>query len=294
MDYQTYLDQAILAFVDETVAFYPSDLKGDDWDGQRAVYDRMAAHFHAGRPVGLTVLDGTVAGVSVRFYGAETDTVIVYAHGGGFLLGGLESHDDVCAEIAVATGVQVVSVAYRLAPEHRHPAAYDDVMSVVRALAEAHRLVLCGDSAGASLCACVAGTWMGPALAGQVLIYPSLGFAPEGGSFETHAHAPLLSRDELRGYGDVRGGTPDDPGATPRSGDLTRLPPTFIYPAECDPLHDDALRYQAAAQAVGATVEVETGRGLVHGWLRARHRSQRAADMFRRITERLSLLCHGG
>ncbi|AJY47783.1 alpha/beta hydrolase [Martelella endophytica] len=294
MDYSTYLDQGILDFIDETLAFYPAELKADDWAAQRAVYDRMAAHFHAGRPADLAVADGTIDGVPVRFYGGETDTVIVYAHGGGFVLGGLESHDDVCAEIAVATGVQVVSVDYRLAPEHRHPAAYDDAMAVVRVAAEAHRLVLCGDSAGASLCACVAGTWVGPALAGQVLIYPSLGFAPEGGSFETHAHAPLLSRDELRGYGDVRGGTPDDPGATPRAGDLAHLPPTFIYPAECDPLHDDALRYQAAAQAVGAAVEVETGRGLVHGWLRARHKSQKAQDAFRQIMQRLEWLCQEG
>ena len=293
MDYTKILDQDVLTFVDETLAFYPDDLNPDDWQAQRAVYDRMAAHFHAGRPSGLAVGDTEIAGVRVRVYGAETGCVILYAHGGGFVLGGLESHDDVCAEIAVTAGAQVVSVDYRLAPEHRHPAAYEDVLAVSKALSSDHRLVLCGDSAGASLSACVAGTWHGPRLEGQVLIYPSLGFEPEGGSFDAHAYAPLLSRDELRGYGDVRGGTRDDPMATPKAGNLSSLPATFIYPAECDPLHDDALRYQDAARAKGCEVHVQTGQGLVHGWLRARHKSSRAAAEFSAITERLAALCDG-
>ncbi|WP_174802765.1 alpha/beta hydrolase [Martelella limonii] len=290
MDYTTRLDPDILAFVDATNAFYPADLRPDDWGRQRQIYDRMCAEYHAGRPPGLKVEDRTIAGVRVRLYGAESDVVVLYAHGGGFVLGGLESHDDVCAELAVAAGVQLVAVDYRLVPEHAHPAAYDDVMAVARALSEDHALVLSGDSAGGSLCASVAGTWQGARpLAGQVLIYPSLGYFPEGGSYETHANAPLLTRDEVKTYGLLRGGAMDDPRAMPSAGDLTRLPPTVLFAAECDPMHDDCLRYQAAAE--GADVTVHTHEGLVHGWLRARHRSKRAGAAFAEIADALSDLC---
>lgn len=290
MNYNDKLDPEILAFIEETLSFYSAGVGAEDWEAQRQVYDRMAAHFRAPRPEGLEVCDLRLAGVPVRLYGVETPVVILYAHGGGFVLGGLESHDDVCAEIAVATGVRVVSVDYRLAPEHRHPAAYDDVMAVARALAENHALILCGDSAGGSLAASVAGTWDGPrALAGQVLIYPSLGFVPEGGSYETHADAPLLSRDEIKGYGGVRGGSTDDPRSSPSAGDLSQLPPSVLFPAECDPLHDDCMRYRDLAK--GSDVTVQSCEGLVHGWLRARHGSRRAGEAFRAITDALSRLC---
>nr|WP_272209976.1 alpha/beta hydrolase [Marinicella sp. W31]MDC2875823.1 alpha/beta hydrolase [Marinicella sp. W31] len=251
----------------------------------------MAAHFRALSPVGITTRDDRVDGVPVRLYGTETETVIIFAHGGGFVLGGLESHDDVCTEIAATTGFQVVAVDYRLAPEHKHPAAYDDVLAVARTLCESHAVVLCGDSAGATLCAAIAGTWTAPELKGQVLIYPSLGFAPEGGSFERHAHAPLLTRAELQGYSDVRGGTKDDPSATPKAGNLAQLPPTRLFPAECDPLHDDSVRYRDTALEKGADVTLETGAGLVHGWLRARHKSARASAQFALVTEALTALC---
>ena len=287
MDYNEILDGEMRAFIDETLSFYPDDLEPGDWSAQRAVYDRMAAHFHAGRPQGLSIADRTVSGVPVRIYGPASDTVIVYAHGGGFVLGGLESHDDVCAEIAAETAARVVSVDYRLVPEHPHPAAYDDVLSVVRELAHDHRIVLCGDSAGAMIMGSIAGTWSAPALLGQVLIYPDLGYKPEGGSYETHAYAPLLSREECLSYGDLRHGPTDDPTANPSRGNLAELPPTWLFPAECDPLHDDCLRYRDQARMAGREVEVRTGQGLVHGWLRARHRSARAREEFAVICDRL-------
>ncbi len=287
MDYNKTLDGEMLAFINETLSFYPDDLKAGDWPAQRAVYDRMAAHFHAGRPEGLPVSEGKIANVPVRIYGPESAAVIVYAHGGGFALGGLESHDDVCAEIAASASARVVSVDYRLVPEHLHPAAYDDVLAVVKGLARNHRIVLCGDSAGAMIIASIAGTWSSPALLAQVLIYPDLGYEPEGGSYETHAHAPLLTREEYLNYGDLRHGPADDPTANPSCGNLEGIPQTWLYPAECDPIHDDSLRYVGHARIVGRNVEVSTGQGLVHGWLRARHRSARAREEFAVICNRL-------
>ncbi|MCA0943924.1 alpha/beta hydrolase [Salipiger pacificus] len=287
MDYRSYLSPEIVAFVDETNAFYPEDLDPRDWPAQRAVYDRMAAHFHRGRPEGLAVLDCEMNGVPVRLYGAVSPVTVVYAHGGGLVLGGLESHDDVCAEMAQRTGCRVVSVDYRLAPENPWLAAYEDLVRVVEVCCVEGPVILCGDSAGASLCATVSGTRADLGLRGQVLVYPGLGYPHEGGSFEQHAEAPLLSARDLGTYREVLGGDPDDPRLVPAKGTVSALPPTWLFPAECDPLHDDALRYAEAARAAGAEVHLQSHAGLVHGWLRARDVNDLARDSFSQIVAAL-------
>ena len=287
MDYRQYLSPEVLAFIDETLAFYPDDLDPTDWAAQRRVYDAMAAHFHAGRPEGLRVSDQSIAGVPVRLYGPRSKTTVLYAHGGGFVLGGLESHDDVCAEIADRTGCQVVSVDYRLAPEYPHPAAYDDTVVVAEALCAEGPVILCGDSAGGTLCAAISGTRADLRFVGQVLIYPMIGYPATGGSFEAHAHAPLLATSDLAFYTDVRGGSPDDPRLIPALGDLSALPPTWLFPAECDPLYDDAIRY---ADAIHGEVHLHQQDGLVHGWLRARGRSDMTRRAFDQIIDAIAHL----
>ena len=287
MDYRQYLSPEVLAFIDETLAFYPDDLDPTDWAAQRRVYNAMAAHFHAGRPDGLRVSDQSIAGVPVRLYGPPSQTMVLYAHGGGFVLGGLESHDDVCAEIADRTGCQVVSVDYRLAPEYPHPAAYDDTVAVAEALCAEGAVILCGDSAGGTLCAAISGTRADLGFVGQVLIYPMIGYPARGGSFDVHAHAPLLSTADLAFYADVRGGSPDDPCLIPALGGLSSLPPTWLFPAECDPLCDDAVRYAVAIQG---EVHLHQQDGLVHGWLRARGRSDLTRRAFDQIINAIALL----
>jgi acetyl esterase len=280
VEYRQYLSPEVLAFIDETLAFYPDDLDPTDWAAQRRVYNAMAAHFHAGRPVGLQVSDQWIADVPVRLYGPPSKTTVLYAHGGGFVLGGLESHDDVCAEIADLTGCRVVSVDYRLSPEHPHPAAYDDTVAVAEILCAEGPVVLCGDSAGGTLCAAIAGTRADLGFVGQVLIYPMIGYPARGGSFDVHSHAPLLSTSDLAFYADVRGGSPDDPRLIPALGDLSALPPTWLFPAECDPLCDDAVRF---ADAIKGEVHLCQQDGLVHGWLRARDRSDMTRQAFGQI-----------
>lgn len=287
MDYAQYLPAEILSFVDETLAFYPDDLDPLDWSAQRAVYNRMAAHFHNGRPEGLRVEDGVIGDVPVRTYGAHSKTTILYAHGGGFVLGGLESHDDVCAELSARTGCRLVSLDYRLSPEHPHPAAYADIVTVAEALCREGPVVLCGDSAGGTLCAALAGTRADLGLRGQVLIYPMLGVARAGGSFDLHAQAPLLTAADIEFYADVRCGAADDPRLIPALGNLHDLPPTRLFPAECDPLCDDATRYFAAASEAGADARVQIQSKLVHGWLRARDRSEMTRQSFDQIVEAL-------
>lgn len=280
MDYSRKLSPEIISFIDETAQFYPADLDPNDWTAQRACYDAMAAHFHLGRPADLSVYDDKIGDVPIRVYGAPTETKVLYAHGGGFVLGGLESHDDICAEIAERTCLQVVSVDYRPSPEHRHPAAYDDVAAVAEALSLSGKVVLCGDSAGGTLCACLSGTRSDLGFLGQVLIYPMLGYPHEGGSFSMHAHAPMLTSSDLDFYGGVRGGDPDDPRLIPIMGDLSKLPPTWVFPAECDPLCDDAVWF---ARDTGANLSLHEG--MVHGWLRARRRSDQARKAFGQIIE---------
>lgn len=279
MDYASYLSPEILAFIAETDSFYPPDVPVDDVEGQRAVYNRMCAHFHAGRPEGLAVEDTVIAGVPVRIYG-NGDKTILFAHGGGFVLGGLDSHDDTCAEIAHRTGMRLVAIDYRLSPEHLHPAAYEDITKVADALGP---VVLVGDSAGGTLCATLAGTRPDLPILGQVLIYPMLGIQRSGGSFDTHAHAPMLTAADLEFYGSVRGGDPEDPRLVPAKGRLDDLPPTHLFPCECDPLCSDA---EAFAARTGAQVTVQMG--LVHGWLRARNVNDHTRACFTHIIDAIS------
>ena len=124
---------------------------------------------------------------------------MVYLHGGGFVVGGLHSHDDVCAEIRSRTGLAVVSVDYRLSPEHQHPAAFEDACSVVSVLPGP--LVLVGDSAGGNLAAAAAHARRDPRILGQVLIYPGLGGDRQAGSYVTHANSPMLTTADLDFYG---------------------------------------------------------------------------------------------
>ncbi|RGP38544.1 alpha/beta hydrolase fold domain-containing protein [Pseudotabrizicola alkalilacus] len=282
--YQSLIDPATWAFIRATEAAYPPDTASQSIAGQRAVYDAMCRSFHAGTPPGVTAQDETVAGVPCRRYPGR-NPVVIYFHGGGFVVGGLHSHDDVCAEIRAATGLTVLAVDYRLCPEHPHPAAYDDCLAVARATPGP--ILLAGDSAGGALAAAVAATLRDPRLLGQVLIYPGLG--GHGASHQRHANAPMLTAEDVAFYARIRGAAPDDPTANPLAAtDFTGLPPTLTLAAECDPLADDAADYAARIIAAGGRAQTVTEPGLVHGYLRARHTVPRARASFARITSTLA------
>lgn len=298
VDYQSLIDAPTWAFIEATNAAYPPDTATLTIADQRAIYDRMCRVFHRGYPQGLSVHDETIAGVSCRVYAGDTPTV-VYLHGGGYVVGGLHSHDDVCAEICDRTGLQVIAVDYRLSPEHLHPAAFDDACAVIRAVAAKGPVVLVGDSAGGNLAAAAAHALRGGGarILGQVLIYPGLGGDVNKGSYLTHAHAPMLTRDDVLFYKDIRHGCPppeDDTTVHPlRDRDFTGLPPTLAISAECDPLADDARDYAAKVNAAGGQAEWVTEPGLVHGYLRARATVPRAATSFTRIVTAISRFAKG-
>lgn len=292
-DYRQIIDNETWTFIQETEAYYPPDAVGLSITDQRAVYDRMCAAFRAPRPAGLAVEDITLAGVACRSYGSGAVTVL-YAHGGGFVVGGLDSHDDVCAEFAQTTGARVVSVDYRLVPEHPHPSAYEDVLAVARALPGP--LVLAGDSAGGTLVASVAHALRGrAALRGLMLIYPALGGDRSRGSYVTHAEAPMLSTADVLWYAATRHGgaepaTPDVTVGALHDSDFSGLPPVVVASAECDPLADDGRDYVARIRSAGGQAEWLLDEGLVHGWLRARHRVPRARLAFDRLCSKLAAL----
>jgi acetyl esterase len=295
-DYQSLIDTPTWAFIRQTESHYPPDTVSLGIADQRRIYDRMCRAFHRGYPPGVTAQDQSIADVPCRIYPGAGPTVI-YLHGGGFVVGGLDSHDDVCAEIRARTGLTVVAVDYRLCPEHPHPAAYDDCLAVARALAGP--LLLAGDSAGGNLAAALAHALRGTGrVLGQVLIYPGLGGPRGQGSRLSHAHAPMLTAADVAFYAGIRYGgpppDPPDPTASPLDAvDFTGLPPTLAIAAECDPLADDAAAYAAAICAAGGRAHAITEAGLVHGYLRARASVPRAAASFDRIIDTLTAFAQG-
>jgi acetyl esterase len=293
VDYQTLIDAPTWDFIHQTSAAYPPDTASLTIAEQRLIYDRMCHLFHHGHPPGIITQDHVIAGVPCRSY-AGAAPQIIYLHGGGFVVGGLHSHDDICAELCQRTGYGVISLAYRLAPEHPHPAAFEDALAVLRAQAGGGPVILVGDSAGGTLAAALSHACRGEpgiTILGQVLIYPGLGGDVNTGSFITHADAPMLTRDDVIFYHDIRGATLDDPTAAPLCDtDFTRLPPTLAISAACDPLADDARDYVARITAAGGRATWVEEPGLVHGFLRARHSVPRARASFARIITAITLM----
>jgi len=231
--------------------------------------------------------------------GAAEKATVIYYHGGGYVVGGLDSHDDVCAEICGRTGYRVVSLDYRLAPEHTYPACFNDALAAFKAIAAKSDgpVVLCGDSAGANLSAAVSHATRGEDLtpAGQVLIYGAFGSDLDHGTFITHAEAPMITTSDTRFYKATRtGGDAElfkEPTCAPLNAeDFSGLPPTVLISAEFDPLSGDSADYHVALSSAGVKSHHVDEKGLVHGYLRARGMSSKARDSFTRIVEAVRAL----
>ncbi|MEM9551439.1 MAG: alpha/beta hydrolase [Pseudomonadota bacterium] len=302
MNYAALIDDEIQDFIQRTGTYYPPDATDLDVTGQRRVYDAMCAAFRQPRPDGVEVVDQEAGGVACRIYSAgNPNNTVIYFHGGGFVVGGLDSHDDVCAEICAGTGYRVLAVDYRLAPEHVHPAHFDDARAATNWAAETFSgaIVLAGDSAGGNLAAAVAHWARGSidAVRGQVLIYPGLGGEGSAASYTQHAHAPLLTTDEVGYYTTIRAGGDapvNDPSFAPlEDANFSDLPPTLVFTADCDPLRDDGRDYCDRMREAGGQANWINEAGLVHGYLRARTMSRRARDSFGRIVFGIEALGQG-
>jgi acetyl esterase len=239
------------------------------------------------------VVPGAESDLRARVYrpeGTGPFPVIAFFHGGGWVIGDLETHDNMARYLCRGARAVVVSIGYRLAPEHPFPAAADDAVAAARWIAGhlddlggtdlggtdlgrtvSTGLAVAGDSAGGNLAAVVAQqlTSDGTPLAGQFLIYP--GVDAQGGypSRTENGHGYFLEGDTidwfLRHYA---GSWPDmkDPRLSPLYGDLSGLPPAIIVTAEFDPLRDEGEAYGTALEAAGGRADVRRYAGMIHGF----------------------------
>jgi acetyl esterase len=224
--------------------------------------------------------------IAVRCYtpaGSGPFPALVFFHGGGWVIGDVDTHDGICRSLANAAGSVVASVDYRLAPEHKYPAAAEDAFAATRWVAresarlgvDARRLAVGGDSAGGNLAAAV--TLMkrergGPELLLQVLVYPVTHHSLDTPSYQEHADGYLLTRSAMRWFWEHYLGRAED-GAEPHASpllarNLDGLPPALVITAEYDPLRDEGEAYARRLGQAGVPVTLTRYPGMIHGFIR--------------------------
>ncbi len=297
------LDAEIVRFLKDSSRFYPDEPGSRTVEEERHCYDRLCRAYQAPIPDRVLFTDSTVGvgsgDLKIRTYekpAVETDITILYFHGGGFILGGLESHHSICAEITDRCGYRLIAVDYRLAPEFTWPTQVEDAVDVFLAL-DRGKTIVAGDSAGGLLAAavCISGCDQERRPVGQLLIYPVLGgYQFDYDSYRLWSDAPGLSGDDVERYLGLWAPPPfpwSDPMFAPLSFDrFEKLPPCIAIAAEYDPLRDDARFYVEKLKEAGVTADYFEETGLIHGYLRARHCSAKAGRSFSRICDGFHIL----
>ena len=276
----------ILQKVLDAVPFRMSADSGVDVARQQ-LRDLPRRSFHPELRVQNRTIDGPGGPINIRIYWPPTDhvapPVVVFFHGGGFVVGDLDTHDGTCRQHAVGASAVVVSVDYRLAPEHPYPAAIDDAWAATQWVAEhgseidadAGRLAVAGDSAGGTISAVIAQRSRdtgGPPILFQLLWYPATLWDSSLPSFTENADAQVLDRAAVAAFTRWYAGEIDlsdpPPGMAPgRAENLAGLPAAYIAVAGHDPLRDDGIRYGELLSAAGVPVEVHNAETLVHGYV---------------------------
>jgi acetyl esterase/lipase len=267
----------------------PFRLSADDGveAARRQLRDLPRRSFHPELRVENRVIDGPGGPLNIRMYWPPTDDaappVVVFFHGGGFVVGDLDTHDGTCRQHAVGASAVVVSVDYRLAPEHPYPAAIEDAWAATQWVAEhgseigvdTGRLAVAGDSAGGNISAVITQRSRdegGPPILFQLLWYPATLWDSSLPSFTENAGAPVLDSAAVATFSRYYAGEIDlsDPpaGMAPgRAANLADLPAAYIAVAGLDPLRDDGMRYGELLAAAGVPVEVHNAEALVHGYV---------------------------
>ncbi len=254
--------------------------------GGRQVFSPEPQPVAESRDLAIAAPQGHKLGLRLyRGAGATPDMALpalVFLHGGGWVVGNLETHDTMCRHIANRAECAVVAVDYRLAPEHKFPAAAEDCLTATEWLAEngnelgidRKRLAVGGDSAGGNLAAVVSliardrGT---PALRAQLLFYPALDFGMKQASYRRFAEGHLLTEATMRWFAEAYLRSPEDVGdwrVSPlRAPDLSGLPPAYVLTAGYDPLCDEGIAYAGRLQESGISVQHRHVAGQIHGFL---------------------------
>jgi acetyl esterase len=311
------IDEGMLSFYEALHEKSPPEVVALPLPEQRRAWDEVCRIFRAPRPEGVSVNDVKVPGhhaLRLRIYRPAPQSAlpgVLYFHGGGWVLGSLETHDDICAELAEFSRTVVVAVDYRLAPEHRHPAQLEDALAALAWMRgsgkqygiDPSRILAAGDSAGGQMSAALA-LWLRDhgeeQLAGQILIYPVLGTDFTTASYMRNAEAPCLTLAEMQYFWASFLGPPGSPGWSDKYAvplletDLHGLPPAFLTAAAHDPLYDDAIRYAAKLQAAGVPAVLRREPALAHSYMRARRVSAPAKAGFAAIAEAVKTLAHAG
>ncbi len=229
-------------------------------------------------------IPGPAGAIPVRVYtpaGSGPFPVLVFFHGGGWVICDLDTHDGICRSLCNGAGCVVVSVDYRLAPEHKFPAAPEDCYAATQWVAghtaeingDPARIAIGGDSAGGNLTAVVAQMARdrnGPKLAFQLMIYPATDFTFNGPSMKENADGYFLTREDMDWFSNhyLRSeANKKDPLASPMlAADLSRLPPALIITAEYDPLRDEGETYGRKLKEAGVPTIVSRYEGMIHGF----------------------------
>ena len=221
---------------------------------------------------------------------------VVFFHGGGWVIGDLDTHDLTCRTLARDCAAVVVSVDYRLAPEHPFPAAVEDAVASARWVAERAadpaaglggdgRVAVAGDSAGGNLAAVVAQAFRdeGRELAGQLLLYPATDVAGDYPSLTENATGYFLDAPTMLWFLESYAGAPDspadpaDPRLSPLHGDVAGVAPAVVVVAQFDPLRDSGAAYAAKLEAAGVPARLRTFPGMIHGFMDMGRHSRAAA-----------------
>ncbi len=235
------------------------------------------------------IIAGPGGPLAIRVYAPVRDRplpALLYFHSGGWVIGSIQTHDGVCRALTNAAGCVTVSVDYRLAPEHRFPAALEDCYTATRWVAEnasrlgvdPARVAVGGDSAGGNLAAClalVARERGAPSIAFQLLVYPVIDDALDTQSHQEFGSGFFLTRADMEWFWNhyvPNKADRESPLACPaKAKDLSGLPPAMVITAEFDPLRDEGEHYAARLKAAGVPVTLKRYDGMVHGFFRLGH-----------------------
>ena len=265
--------------------------EADDYRAMREAYRATTAQYRHPAPaldsVANLMVPGPGGNLAFRIYrpragaGGQALPALVFFHGGGWVVGDLETHDHLCRYLAAHSASVVIAVDYRLAPEHRFPAAFDDALAATRWVAQHARelaldplrLAVGGDSAGGNLAAAVAVGLRGElGLRLQVLIYPAVDLAADNESLRVNASGYLLTRAAMTQFGTwylAHSGQLTDWRASPyHAPEHAGVAPALILTAGYDPLRDEAIAYADKLERAGVAVEHRNYPDMIHGFAR--------------------------